>query len=101
MRLWAGSGRGYTVMKHVNQMLFYKLGNVSRLRDMMYGDRAKTRDTVAMAEVYLRQLMENSLFKETAPAACRRAQHLLDTVKQNVDAHGDFNEDNLPDILLA
>ena len=92
-------------MKRVNQMQMYRIGNLTRLRNLrdMANSKAEWRNTVSVAQVYLREFIDDPLNLELAPRAVERAKSLMGTINEfKTYCYADeLNDNTLPLIELA
>jgi hypothetical protein len=74
-------------MKRTNQMQMYRLGNLTRLREMQEESSLSDRmTTITIAEIYLKSFIEDPLNPELVPRALERAQELMDELKRHSHA---------------
>lgn len=72
-----------TGMKRTNQMQMYRLGNLTRLRELdTKTDMPQRLGTMALAEIYLQQFVDDPLNPDLVPRAVERAAELLAEIKK-------------------
>ena len=70
-------------MKRISQINFYRLGHLTRLRDLKPGERyGQFSHTLVSAEIVLEQFM--GLNKEILPQAVEKAKQLKDTIQRRL-----------------
>ena len=79
-------------MKRTNQMQMYRLGNLTRLRELDdKGGREVLLGSLFVTEIYLKGFLEDSQNMEMLPRAVERAGELLDEIKRVTEKQGSFS----------
>lgn len=81
-----------TRMKRANQMQMYRLGNLTRLREIGDDkDRASLLGSLFVTELYLKSFLEDPQSTEMLPRAVERARELQGHVKLITEKNGAFS----------